>query len=255
MRLVDGADAIRGDLPVGATTRVDVPTGAGSNLGTTVHRLSTIQHARNEVIAMLQGVPGIPVTIGGDCSADLGAVQHVTAGGDVAVVWFDAHADLNTAESSPSGSFGGMVLRTVLGDGPAEIVAARPVDARHVVLAGARAMDDAESDFIDESGLVHLSPDALTRESLTTALEATGATSIYVHIDLDVLDPAEFACVGAPEPFGITLAELIELVGTCRAVLPLAGAGITGFAPASPEAASDDLPAILRIIGALTKAS
>jgi arginase len=67
-----------------------------------------------------------------------------------------------------------------------------------------------------------------------------------------VLDPAEFGGVSDPMPFGLSLAALIEAISVARGALPLAGAGITGFAPATPEAASDDLGSILRILGALT---
>ncbi len=253
MRLVDGAEAIRGDLPSGATTVVEVPAGAGSDLGSTVHRLSAVQHARTEVLAALHDTDGVAITIGGDCSADLGAIEHAMSRGDVAVVWIDAHPDLNTPESSSSGAFHGMVLRTLLGDGPEAVLPSAPLPADRVILVGTRAEDDAESDFIDSAGIRTLRPDEATPEALAAALEATGAASVYLHIDLDVLDPAEFECVGFPEPFGLTMSQLLELITGARVALPLAGASVTEFAPASASSASDDLPAILRIIGALTK--
>ena len=76
---------------------------------------------------------------------------------------------------------------------------------------------------------------------------------MYLHIDLDVLDPAEFGSVGYPEPFGISLANLLALIAAAKAALPLAGAAVTEFAPASPDAAADDIGSILRIIGALAR--
>ena len=253
MRLVDGADAIRGDLPSSATVTVEVPPEAGSSLGTDVHRLSSVQHVRDEVLAALRQTAGVPILIGGDCSADLGGIIHAASRADVAVVWIDAHPDLNTPETSPSGAFHGMVLRTLLGDGPGEVVPATPIRADRVILAGARAEDEAESDYIESAGLRVLRPSELTPESLATALRETGAASVYLHIDLDVLDPAEFECVGFPEPFGISVADLIELISAARATLPLAGAAITEFSPASVDSATSDLPTILRIVGALTK--
>lgn len=253
MRLVDGAEAIRGDLPAGATFTVEVPPEAGSDLGTGVHRLSSVQYVRDEVIAALHDVTGVPILVGGDCSADLGGISHATSRGDVAVVWIDAHPDLNTPETSPSGAFSGMVLRTLLGDGPAELVPAVPVRGSRVILAGMRAADDAESDYIDAQAIAMLAPGDLTPESLSVALRATGATSVYLHINLDVLDPAEFECVGFPEPFGLSVAALIEIIVAARTTLPSAGAAITGFSPATVDSASSDMPTILRIIGALTK--
>lgn len=253
MRLIDGAEAIRGDLPSSSTVLIDVPPGAGSSLGTEVHRLSAIQLVRDVLLAALQDATPVPVTIGGDCGVELAAVQHAAARGDVAVVWMDAHADLNTPQSSPSGSFTGMVLRTLLGDGPAEVRTPSPLRSDRVILAGVRALDDAESDFIEAAGVRHILPADLTAESLAAAVTATGASSLYIHIDLDVIDPSEFACVGAPEPFGIGFAALLDMIRAAREAVPLSGAGITGFAPASTEAAADDLPSILRIVGALTR--
>lgn len=253
MRLVDGAEAIRGDLPSTATLTIDVPAEAGSDLGSGVHRLSAVQYVRDEVLAALRDTSGVPILIGGDCSADLGGIMHAASHEDVVVVWIDAHPDLNTPESSPSGAFHGMVLRTLLGDGPPEVVPATPLRADRVILVGTRAADDAESDFSESAGLRVLPPSTLTPESLAAALTESGATSVYLHIDLDVLDPAEFECVGFPEPFGLTVAGLVELIGAARATLPLVGAAITEFSPASVDSASGDLPTILRIIGALTK--
>ncbi len=255
MRLIDGADAIRGDLPASSTFAVDVPPGAGSNLGSAVHRLSAVQFVRDELRATLQDAPAPVITIGGDCGVELAAIEHAAARGDMAVVWIDAHADLNTPESSPSGAFSGMVLRTLLGEGPSELLPATPVLPSHVILAATRSMDDAESDFLEDAGIRVLPPDQLTTASLTEAIVASGATSVYLHIDLDAIDPAEFSCVGLPEPFGISIQGLLDYIGAARAAAPLAGAAVTGFAPSSIESAADDMPTILRIIGALSRRS
>lgn len=255
MRLIDGAEAIGEDLPASATLTVEVPAGAGSSLGTSVQRLSAVQYVRDELRATLRDAASPTITIGGDCGVELGAIDHAAGAGDLAVVWIDAHPDLNTPESSPSGAFHGMVLRTLLGDGPAEVLPEHALSPDRVILAGIRASDAAETDYIDAVGIRQLGPTELSPESLTAALVATGATSVYVHIDLDVLDPAEFACVSYPEPFGISLQELLDLIAAARAALPLVGAGITEFAPASSETAADDLPSILRIVGALTRKS
>jgi arginase len=80
----------------------------------------------------------------------------------------------------------------------------------------------------------------------------TGAARTYVHVGLDVLDPAEFTGLSRPEPFGLTPAELVAAIRALRAGTVLAGAGVTEFSPAGPAAADDDLPTVLRVIGALT---
>jgi arginase len=251
MRLVDGAEAIRGDLPAAHTRTVEVPLEAGDERGTGLARYGSLLLVKERTLEVLSEVTDVPIIIGGDCGVELAAVEHATASGDVAVVWFDAHPDLNTPQSSGSGAFTGMVLRALLGDGP--LGSATPLDPGRVVLAGARMIDDAEDEFLAGSQIANVDvADLDTPEALVTAVRATGATSVYLHIDVDILDPSEFSGKGDPVPFGITPAQLIALIKAVRAEFTLVGAGITEFAPASPEAAADDLPTILRIIGALT---
>ena len=194
------------------------------------------------------------MTIGGDCGVELAAIEHVSAS-QPAVVWLDAHPDLHTADTSSSGAFTGMVLRTLLGDGPAGLVPAHPVRSDRVILAGVRSIDTAEDDYIADSDIRMLGPVDFSTETLLDAIAATGADSVYLHIDLDVLDPADFAGLGSPVPFGIEASVLIEAIRAVVAQYPLAGAGITEFAPASMTSAVDDSPTILRLIGALTSAS
>jgi arginase len=250
MRLVDGAEAIRGDLPTAATRSVAVPLEAGDSEGSGVQRLSSIAIVRDRLIAELALVEGVAITIGGDCSVELGAIPRV-ADKDAAIVWFDAHPDLNTPESSPSHAFTGMVLRTLLGDGPAALVPADPFPSERVVLVGARSFDPGEDAFVAERGIRVIAADEVGPQSVIAAVNATGATTVYVHIDLDVLDPADLRGLGAPEPFGVRATVLVETLKALLARYPLVGAGITEFAPASPDDAVDDLPTILRVIGAL----
>lgn len=252
MRLIDGAAAIGAELPSSAL-RITPPSGAGSALDSGILRLSSIQFVRDEMLAALHDAEETTVTIGGDCGVELAAVQHAAANHDLVLIWFDAHGDLNTPASSPSGSFGGMVLRTLLGDAPESIRPPRALTADRVILAGVRALDESESEYISASGITHLSPKILTPETLTAAIVTSGASSVYLHIDLDVLDPAEFSCVGSAEPFGLALVALLHLIAAARAVLPVAGVGITGFAPPTPDAAADDLTSILRILAAVSK--
>jgi arginase len=250
MRLVDGAEAIRGDLPVASTRVVDVPLEAGDSEGTLVHRLSSLAIVRDRLARTLSEIDGPAITIGGDCGVELAAIGHVLER-PVAVLWLDAHPDLNTPDSSPSHAFTGMVLRTLLGDGPAQLVPATPLSADRLIVAGARAFDDAELEYLGAIGVANIPTDEVTPEALIAAVEATGAASVYVHIDLDVLDPSDFAGLGYPEPFGVPASALIEALKGLLAHFPLAGAGITEFAPASMHDAMEDLPTILRIIGAL----
>jgi arginase len=252
MRLLDGADAIRGDLPSASTTTVAVPLEAGEAQGTTVSRFSSIQLVRDRQAMALSTLDGVAITIGGDCGVELASVAHVADEGDVAVLWFDAHGDLNTPESSPSSVFNGMVLRTLLGDGVPGLVPARPLTPSDVILIGARELDPAEETYLDEAGIPLLDAGSVTAKQLLAAVKKSGRSRIYIHVDLDVLDPAEFDGLDSPVPFGLSAATLVELIRAVRADFELVGAGITEFAPTSPDNAAADLPTILRIIGALT---
>lgn len=259
MRLIDGANAIAGDLPAGATTVVDVPLEAGEALETGVHRYSAIVTVRDrmrETLAWLETAhPGSTViTIGGDSGTDLASVRHAfVRRPEAALVWLDAHADLNTVDSSPSGAFHGMVVRTLLGDGVGELESPPRIDPTRVILAGTRAWDAGERDFAREAGIGVVTVDELADpQALVRAVEATGAGEVYVHVDLDVIDPPAIAGIGFPEPFGVSPSGLCEAIRALRDRFTLVGAAVTEFAPQSPTAAEADLPVILRVLGALT---
>lgn len=256
LQLQEGACAISDDLPPSRTVTVEVPLGAGESLGSGVRRLSSVQAVRDRAAEALAGIADtdVVVTIGGDCGADLASIQHAHAAhpGDLALVWLDAHSDLNTPQSSPSGAFHGMVLRTIAGDGLPSLVPDDPVAPSHLVLAGTRSFDEAEAAWIAESGIRVLPPAELEPEALVAAIESTGASAVYLHVDLDVLDPAEFSSLGHPEPFGVPIATLLDSIRAVTARFELAGAALCEFAPPTPEAASEDLPTILRLIAALT---
>lgn len=251
MRLVDGAEAIRGDLPSSSTRTVAVPLEAGDAEGSGVQRLSSIAIVRDRLVAELALIDGPAVTIGGDCSVELGAIPRVVDQ-DAAIVWFDAHPDLNSPETSGSHAFHGMILRTLLGDGPAALVPADPIAAARVLLVGARSFDPAEDAFVEERGIRAIPVGDVSPESVIAAVEATGASTVYLHIDLDVLDPADISGLGYPEPFGVRATVLVDTIKALLARFPLAGGGITEFAPATPDDAVEDLPTILRLIGALS---
>jgi arginase len=243
MRLAEGAEAIRGDLPASATRVVEVPLEAGDAQGTGIARFGSLQIVRERMTEALTTSATPAIVVGGDCAVSAAAVAHV-AGGELALVWFDAHPDLNTPSTSPSGAFAGMVLAALVEEGA--------VDASRVVVAGAREWDPAEEAFAAEKGIASVGAEAIAdAAAFVDAVVATGATRVYVHIDLDVLDPAEFAGLLEPIPFGVPTAQLVAAVKALVARLPLAGATIASFAPESAEAAVDDAPTILRLIAAL----
>lgn len=210
-RLVEGAARLAAMVP--AARHVRVPTGA--TLAETAHRVR-------------QALPGegFAVTVGGDCGVDLEPIAAAlrTYGDRLTVVWFDAHGDLNIPATSPSGAFHGMVLRTLLGEGPPGLVPSPALRPAQVAMAGTRCLDPAEADYIDRTGigtdvggLPAISEDAV----------------LYIHVDLDVLEG--ITSVGYPEPGGLTAEALTEAVAALAARHEVVGLGITEYAPADPR--------------------
>jgi arginase len=248
MRLADGAAAIRDDLPSARTRDVSVPLEAGDDQGGGIARFSSLQLVRERLADALDEIDGPVVTVGGDCSVSSAAIAHAAAGGDVALVWFDAHPDLNSPATSPSGAFAGMVLHAIVDDGV--------IPADRVFLAGARSWDPGEQAFAAETGVRALSVDDLADPTgLVDAVAASGATSVYLHVDLDVLDPAEFSGLLDPEPFGLPAVGLVAAIKALTERLPLAGATLASYAPGSEQGQIDDAPTLLRIVGALAASS
>ncbi len=252
MLLHGGAEAIAGDLPKARTELLDVPIEAGDAQDTGIRRFSALTRVSAAITEALDRAGDEhALLIGGDCGVATTAIAHAAAkDADLAVVWFDAHADLHSPETSPSGAFAGMALRAVVET--SAFPGSGAIAADRALLVGAREFDPAESTFLASGELRALSAEALTHpEEIVDAVRQTGAHRLYIHVDLDVLDPAVMTGVALPVPFGATLEALTATIGALRGAIPLAGASISGFAPARPDDAVHDLGTILRIVGAL----
>lgn len=173
---------------------------------TAVVARDSLAEQTGELTAVL---PERPIVLGGCCCAHVGAVRGLAGRVDrLAVVWIDAHGDLNTPDTSPSGNLWGMPLRMLLDDG---VVA--PED---VALVGARSLDPPERDYLDETGI---------DDSLDRALRS--ADAVYVALDLDALDPAAVE-VFVPEPDGPTVEQIETVLHDAASRATLAGIGVTG---------------------------
>ena len=185
---------------------------------------------REQTLAIAAELPARPIVLGGCCCAHIGAVEGLASETDrLAVVWVDAHGDLNTIESSPSGNPWATPLRSLIDGGT--------VNADDVVLVAARNLDPPEEDFIASSG-VHVGEDGLKR-----ALDGVGCA--YVAFDCDALAPGE---IGAfmPEPGGSTLAEAESFLGRVREQASVLGVGFTAFLPHP-----DNVPKLERLAAAV----
>jgi arginase len=173
-------------------------------------------HAQTLAVAL--ELPVRPLVLGGCCCSHIGAVEGLAARHErLGVIWFDAHGDLNTPESSPSGNEWGMPLRMII-DGGA-------VEPRHVAVVGARNLDPPEVEYIEAAGI---------RDTADAVLQDVDC--VYVAVDCDVLRQGELA-VYMPEPGGPALHELEEQLTRIRERGTVVGAGLSGLAPeAEPDA-------------------
>jgi arginase len=172
-------------------------------------------------LAIASDLPERPLVLGGCCCAHIGAVEGLAARNDrLALVWFDAHGDLNTPESSPSGNLWGMPLRMLLDSGA--------VEPQDVILLGSRNLDPPERAYVASIGL---RTDASELEAVLD-----GADGVYVALDVDSLDPAEISAF-MPEPGGLTVAEVEGLLARVRERTEVLGAGFSALAdePANVE--------------------
>ena len=177
----------------------------------------------------------VPVVLGGDHSVALGSISgSANALGALGVIWFDAHADFNTHETTPSGNIHGMILAALAGYGDQRLVnvagTGPHLDPAHIVIVGARDLDAGERRLLHEAG-VHVRTiadidrrgmDAVTEEAIALATE--GGRKLHVSFDMDVVDPSEAPGVGTPVAGGITYREAhlaMEIVAASGALASL----------------------------------
>jgi arginase len=166
-------------------------------------------------LALAAALPERPLVLGGCCCSHVGAIEGLSARFErLALVWLDAHGDLNTPESSLTGNQWGMPLRMVLDAGSVRI--------EDTLLVGARNLDPPEAAFIEETGL------ATRADDLDAVLESTDA--VYVAFDADVMNPDDLPSF-MPEPRGMSLSEAEQLLQTVGERSMVGGAGLTGLTP------------------------
>lgn len=180
-------------------------------------------------------------TVGGTCGAEAAPVAYLARRyEDLGVLWLDAHGDLNTPASSPSGHFHGMVLRTLLGDGPADFAIGRPLDPHRVVIAGVRDLDAAEREYIEKTGVEVIAGwPADAAEQAEAFFLASGVRQLYVHVDVDVFDPDAFGDALFSVPGGPTLSAVSDSVRQLVGSFDLVGVGVVESCGRVPGAATE----------------
>lgn len=179
----------------------------------------------------------LPLVLGGDHSIAVGTMAGVASylhkqSKRVGMIWLDAHGDMNTPESSPSGNVHGMPLASIMGYGPAELTGladVKPmVEPRNVVLVGVRDLDSKERRLMKESG-VHVFTmrdidERGMREVMAEALRFAGddTAGVAVSLDMDFVDPSDAPGVGTPVRGGVTYREAhlaLEMIADSRSMV------------------------------------
>jgi arginase len=169
-----------------------------------------------------------PVVLAGNCSSSLGTVTGI--GGGVGVIWFDAHGDFHTPETTPTGFFDGMPLAMLTGRGWDALRAGlATIPATHIVHVGGRDFDEGERERLEEAGvrIVRRTPIDDALDDLRREVD-----SVYVHVDLDALDPS----VGRPNELwvedGLTLDDITGAIDAIQKRFAIRAAALTAYEPA-----------------------
>ena len=159
-----------------------------------------------------------PLVLGGDHSLSVGSIRGAAKHKKLGVIWVDAHADFNTAETTPSGNIHGMPLAALCGLGDPRLIClwdeAPPViDPKRVAVIGARDLDLGEKRNLRAAGVMVQSMEQIDRIGMVSALEkavervSREVDGIYLSFDMDALDPRHAPGVGTPVPGGLTFRE------------------------------------------------
>jgi arginase len=190
-----------------AVPDADVVLGEEASGDTPWARFGDLRDAVARAVQRLAGAEGRLDVVTGDCLLAAGTVLGLQrAGVDPAVVWFDAHGDVHTVESSMSGYAGGMSLRVVAGHRPPgwddEL---RGVDESRLVLVGARDLDEPEVEYLDGSAITQVAVADLDAGTLPDG-------PLLLHVDVDVVDAAELPGLRFPVTPGPSVAEVVAAV-------------------------------------------
>jgi len=171
--------------------------------------------------------------LGGECTLVAGTLAGaIPFEPDLALVYFDAHGDFNTLATTPSHYVGGMCLAHVCGRSIAPLLwpGARKIAEERVALVGGRVLDAGERGNLDRSKLTRIAFDAEHADA-SEVIAFTRRRKIWLHVDIDVVDPREMPAVVFPAPGGVSLALLAETITSLASVADVIGFELCGYDP------------------------
>lgn len=191
-------------------------------------------------VARARDQGAFPLVLAGNCMSSVGTVSGLSEVPRLGVIWFDAHGDLNTPETSGSGFLDGMPAAILTGrcwrKAAARVPGFRVVPDAAMLHAGGRAIDPGEDEIMDESGIRIVTGQELRdggAGAIAPALEALAGEvdAVYLHLDLDVHDGDLIPANALAVPGGPTWEQMQACVKAIAARLPIAAAAVTAFDP------------------------
>jgi arginase len=203
-----------GDIPIGRPELVVREDTNLRNLELVAEKSTSLAVKVDEVVKS----GAFPLVVGGDHSIAIGTLAGVSKHfNNLGVIWYDAHGDLNTAETSPSGNIHGMPLAVSIGIGHpmlTNVCGYSPkIKPENIVIVGARALDDGEKELIRKKGIKVFTMHEIDRLGMTQVMEETisylkdRTDGVHLSLDLDGLDPNDAPGVGTPVIGGISYRE------------------------------------------------
>lgn len=266
----------RPGVGVGAAPQALLSAGAADLLWTDGHQVDVVEVRRSRPlldelsavvelnaalaaqVRLARAAGALPVILGGDCNVALGVVAGLSGSGS-GVVWFDAHGDFNTPETSLSGFLDGMPLAMACGICHRHIweaLGGEPMPESRVLHVGGRDLDPDEQRLLSASRVNVVSALSLGRQAPADALapalaaiagrtgsrprrpgERQAVEAVYVHVDIDVLDPTVAPAVDYAAPGGLEPDELIQALHAVGERFDVAAVSLTAF---DPEQEDDD---------------
>ncbi len=215
-RLAELFDEINdlGDIPIG---RPEVQIDPNTKLKN-LHLIAEKNEVLAEKVEKVVDDGFFPLVLGGDHSIAIGTLAGLAKQyPNLGVIWFDAHGDLNTVETSPSGNIHGMPLAVSLGLGHQLLTNIRgvcpKVKVENVVIIGARSLDNGEKKLIKDKGIKVFTMHEIDRLGMTKVMEETisylkdKTDGVHLSFDLDGLDPSDAPGVGTPVNGGVSYRE------------------------------------------------
>jgi len=201
---------------------------------TVMERMSVLHENLAATVEEICVAEEIPVSIAGDCCTAIAMLAGLRrAVLNPLLIWFDAHGDFNTWETSPSGFLGGMPLAMLVGRGEQtflEKLDLDPIEEERIILTDGRDLDPGEKELVDRSSITHL------RDPRDLLEYSFSEHSMWIHFDTDILDPEEVPAQNYPAPGGIRKNELREIFQYLAGTGNICAISLSSWAPDLPGA-------------------